>query len=312
MLLQQATTAQDMTPSLRQECLLWLARAQHAAGQTAAAAETYRTSLMLGRPSLLPFSEMPLYRPPLAAMLAGLDATLDNAASFRTFCDALLATHPDLHDAIFRYWALSPATPSPDVPHCVRAESFTAHDLLAAWQWCDPRDRGTVTSGADLEIHAAEGCDLWHLNFAAPRLLTTLDGDFAIQATCAPVTCGMPMGGLCLWGDTGNFLRLDRGALGPGEVSLMGCIAGQDCMVGRGRLPGSTVTLRLERRGVHVRGLCSVDSQIWWLVGECEWPWQGCVAVGPFVVGLIDRTLYPAAPPHGGGLQFSTVQIWRV
>lgn len=69
--------------------------------------------------------------------------------------------------------------------------------------------------------------------------------------------------------------------------------------------------LRIERRDATVRGLCSADGEHWWLVGACAWSWPGAVAAGPFVLGLIDRTIYPGAPAAGGALTFASVQLWR-
>ena len=94
-------------------------------------------------------------------------------------------------------------------------------------------------------------------------------------------------------------------------MTLAGSIANKDRFVGRGRLVGDTIHLRLERRRDRVRGLCSGDGIAWSLVGETEWVWSGILLAGPYVIGLVDRTLYPGAPPHGGVLCFDTVRIWQ-
>ena len=46
-------------------------------------------------------------------------------------------------------------------------------------------------------------------------------------------------------------------------MALEGCIANKDVVIGRGRLVGSPVTLRMERIGDTVRALCSADESEW-------------------------------------------------
>jgi hypothetical protein len=48
-----------------------------------------------------------------------------------------------------------------------------------------------------LEIHAANGRDLRHINLSAPRLLRPMSGEFAVQTACVPVSNEKPaIGGL--------------------------------------------------------------------------------------------------------------------
>ncbi|MCB0074130.1 MAG: hypothetical protein KDE20_21845, partial [Caldilineaceae bacterium] len=126
-----------------------------------------------------------------------------------------------------------------------------------------------------------------------------------------PVDSARPaMGGVLLWHDLRNFVRLDRGARGLDEISFMGCIDGKDAIFGRGRLPGDDVRLRLERTGQTVRALCSADGVDWFSVGSVELadvaPWEA----GIFAVGYVDRALYPGTPAGGGALRFASVSLW--
>jgi hypothetical protein len=118
------------------------------------------------------------------------------------------------------------------------------------------------------------------------------------------------MGGLLLWHDLRNFVRLDWGARGPDEISFMGCIDGEDAVFGRGRLPGARIWLRLERTGPQVRALCSADGRDWFTAGAVSLadvaPWQA----GIFAVGYVDRALYPGTPAGGGALRFTSVTLW--
>src|SRR5205823_4503266 len=124
-----------------------------------------------------------------------------------------------------------------------------------------------------LEIRAANGRDLWFVNASAPRLLLLVAGAFAAQTACSPVTAEKPaIGGILLWKDRSNFLRLDRGARGPYEISFSGCLENKDTVIGRGRLPSERAFLRLERLGPRVQALCSAEGQRWFTVGAVDFP----------------------------------------
>jgi hypothetical protein len=177
-----------------------------------------------------------------------------------------------------------------------------------------------------LEIHAANGRDLWNVNLSAPRLLRSVSGDFAVQTVCVPVSvaptscrqtsrqdaCATEkpaIGGLLLWKDKENFLRLDRGTRGKHEISFMGCLANKDVVIGRGRLPSERVHLRLERIGSRVNALCSADGREWFTVGHAEFPLADPVEVGLHGIGNIDRTIYPGAYPDGTAIRFEEFNV---
>ena len=308
--LSRASQTGKLPANLRQHALLWLARAQIAAGDAEAAVMTCQAGLQLGYPETLPFCTLPLFRSMLAGFLATLDAALDDPVAFRATCDELRQLHAHFASPEFQFWYLQPGAPD-EMPELIVDARF-AGPLPDDWQWIAPGNGATLSVDDGLRIEAAEACDLWHLNFQAPRLVKEMQGDFAIEATCRrTLGSALPMGGLCLWGNNADFVRLDSGAMGENEVTLAGSIANKDRFVGRGRLVGDTIHLRLERRRDRVRGLCSGDGIAWSLVGETEWVWSGILLAGPYVIGLVDRTLYPGAPPHGGVLCFDTVRIWQ-
>jgi hypothetical protein len=136
-----------------------------------------------------------------------------------------------------------------------------------------------------LEIHAANGRGLWFVNWSAPRILRSLSpvlsaaegGDWVAQTACVPATKEKPaLGGLLLWKDRRNYLRLDRGVTGEHEILFMGCLGNRDILIGRGRLESANqrvsgssgqVFLRLERVGDRVNALCSADGENWFTVG---------------------------------------------
>jgi regulation of enolase protein 1 (concanavalin A-like superfamily) len=191
-------------------------------------------------------------------------------------------------------------------PNAQRAPEIQNRD----WVWQDPFGDCSFRVQNGLEIHAANGRDLWHLNLSAPRLLRPAAGAFAIQTACAPLTPDQPaMGGMLLWKDKQNFLRLDRGTRGPHEVSFQGCLGNQDVIIGRGRLPAERMFLRLERLGPRVSALCSADGQEWFTVGHAEFPIEDPLEVGLHAIGAIDRTLYPGAYPEGTAIRFESTEL---
>ena len=120
------------------------------------------------------------------------------------------------------------------------------------------------------------------------------------------------MGGLLLWFNESNFIRLDRGTMGEDEVTLMGCIDNEDAIFGRGCLSGERITLRLERIGDQIRALCRVPDQAWYSVGSVNIPFEGPYEAGIFACGYVDRTIYPGTPAGGGSLCFESFALCKI
>src|SRR5207249_1215835 len=149
------------------------------------------------------------------------------------------------------------------------------------------------------------------LNLSAPRLLRPTSQEFAVQTVCARVLADRAaIGGILIWKERQNFLRLDRGTRGEHEISFTGCLENRDLVLGRGRLPAERVFLRLERLGDRVNALCSAEGQSWFTVGHVEFPSVDPVEVGLFAVGSIDRMIYPGAYPEGTAIHFESFQLW--
>lgn len=309
-MLQKSLASVTVAPDIKEWVRLMLARAYAAAGRGDDCAHLCQAALQRDSARFPVTTWGPLYHLQLTLVLAQLDAVSTDPAAFHAYCAEVQQQAPHLVALLPGPWALAPAQPWP-MPRLVLEEHFTtAPD--DRWQWIDPTGAGACATGPGLTLRAGEGCGLWHLNLLAPRLLTRIEGDFALQAICMPAGgAGLPLGGLCLWGDDTAFVHLGWGELGRGQLMLVGRIDNQDRAFGRGRLAAERITLRIERRGATVRGLCRADDERWWLVGACEWSWSGALASGPFVLGLVDRTIYPGAPAAGGALTFASVQLWR-
>jgi hypothetical protein len=119
------------------------------------------------------------------------------------------------------------------------------------------------------------------------------------------------MGGLLLWKDSENFLRLERGGGGRDAISFGGCLGDEDVIIGRGRLTSDRVLLRIERTGGRVNALCSPDGEEWFTVGQVEFPVEDPVQIGLHAIGNIDRTIYAGAYPEGTAIRFESFQLWR-
>ncbi len=146
-----------------------------------------------------------------------------------------------------------------------------------------------------------------------------------MQTVCIPVSEEKPaIGGLLIWKDRENYLRLDRGTTGEHDVFFGGCLENQDVIIGRGRLestnadlrservsgPSGQVFLRLERIGERVNALCSADGENWFTVGHVEFPVEDPVQVGLHAIGFIDRSVYHGAYPDGTAIRFESFQLW--
>jgi hypothetical protein len=142
-------------------------------------------------------------------------------------------------------------------------------------------------------------------------LRTPVAGDFALQVQCLPSTLRpLAMGGLLLWCDMTNFVRLDWGGLGPGEISCLGAVDGRRCFWGRTSTRCAQPYLRLERSGDTVRALYSEDGRQWLLVAEAEAA-PGSWTAGLIALGMVDRAIHPGAPGGGGAMRFRAIHLCK-
>ena len=177
------------------------------------------------------------------------------------------------------------------------------------WQWVDPfGDCSWSHQDGAVAIRAANGRDLWWTNVSAPRLVRRFGADLSLQAECGPAGDLAPaLGGLLIWVDAHNYLRLDYGSGGPHEIAFMGCVNGKSAVIGRGRLAAKNAVLRLTRTGSQVTAWCSAGAGGWYTVGTADF--AACaVSAGFYAAGLIDRTIYPDAYPRGTCIRFSELR----
>ena len=164
---------------------------------------------------------------------------------------------------------ISPGAPigtTTDVP--VSALPFRddfAGELKPGWQWIDPQGDSVKTLDAlhgGLRITVTGPHDLyWETGFEAPRLLREADGDFTLETRVSgpDAWCG----GLLVWKDQQNYVRLDRGNHFVNEVSFQASDHGHYIRAAAEFLAGSPVWLRLQRRGPVFTASYSFDGRDW-------------------------------------------------
>lgn len=307
------------------EALCALGQVHRAQGNTGEALRQFQAAIAVGKGEPMA----------LASALSCLEIAYEDAGQFRAFCSRFQQEHPDLRPALqagtgaVAQWFLEPARP--DARFSTRESGWERHEdrrLKAAiesprssWSWRDPLEDCSFTVRNGLEIHAVNGRDLFIINWSAPRWLRSAPRECAVQTVCARVSSEKPaLGGILLWKDPQNFLRLDWGARGRDEVSLFGRLQNRDLrvglqnsdvMIGRGRLSAERVHLRLERRRRDVNALCSADGRDWFTVGRAALAIEEPLMVGPYAIGHTDRTLYPAAHREGTAIRFESFRVWR-
>jgi tetratricopeptide (TPR) repeat protein len=275
---------------------LALGRSYLAKGEREEALKRFQQSLSLGGPS--------------PQILCALEEAYLEPEEFRAICGCLREEHPEMRDLPFAQWYLEPTEPL-CFSQLLVSERFVM-SLSSDWAWQDPFGDCAWKAENGLEIHAANGRDLQHLNLSAPRLLRSVSEGLALETTCVAVSAEKPaIGGLLLWKDSRNYLRLDRGTRGPHEISFSGCVADRDLIIGRGRLPTERVILRLERVGSRVNALCSADGQNWFTVGQVTFAVDDPLEIGVFGIGRIDRTIYHGAHPCGTAIRFESFRLMR-
>jgi regulation of enolase protein 1 (concanavalin A-like superfamily) len=251
--------------------------------------------------------------PQVANVLSELEQACEDPKAFRDFCDRC---HVQAGDGPFVQWYLEPAevgamrsgVPHPQAP---LREEFS-ETLPSAWTWQDPFADCSYTVRNGLEIQATDGRGLLFTNVSAPRMLRSVAGDWIAQSSSVPATeKELAIGGLVLWKDKKNYLRLDRGATGKGEIIFMGCLENQDILIGRGRMPSEHVFLRLERVGEWVHAFCSADGERWFTVGGVSFPVEEPFQVGLHAIGHIDRGVYHGDYLDGTAIRFESFQLWE-
>jgi regulation of enolase protein 1 (concanavalin A-like superfamily) len=130
----------------------------------------------------------------------------------------------------------------------------------------------------------------------SPRIVKEMDGDFAVTVKVtgdfkpggtSTNPKGVPYngGGILIWSDSDNFIRLERGAVLRGS-KVGSYIAFEEREGGyRGAVhnevyPGGTCWLRLERKGSRITGAVSMDGRTWKALKPIDTIWPAKLKIG--------------------------------
>jgi hypothetical protein len=187
-------------------------------------------------------------------------------------------------------WYLRPAAPSEAFRFRLFRDDFDAPALRPEWQWHDPTRVSAYSlteKSGHLTLHAGRGlCLRPGDNRNAPRMLLEACGDFALETKMHgdwDERYEVGSGGLLVWQDTLNFVRLEKFTMNSqhhGSIECEAWTGGQYRSLGRGLLRGSVFYLRLERTGDRFTGLCSADGSHWLTCGQAIIPMKDPLRLG--------------------------------
>ncbi len=252
--------------------------------------------------------------------LGGLEqayADLGMPHKFRELCDSFKRNHPDASSRLpLQSWYLEPTGLTRGFPHLTLADEFGMDRIHPSWIWTDEFGDCAYKNAeaGGVEVSAANGRDLYHLNLSAPRLVMDFSGDFAVEVCISSASDDKPQqGGLLIWKDKDNFLRFERGVDGQHEMRLHGYVNGEWHIAGRGLLKAEgneEVHLRLERSGDEFTSYCSTDGESWFTCGRMTLPMEDPIQAGIHAIGMIDRTIYCGEYKEGTATVFRNFRIW--
>ena len=170
----------------------------------------------------------------VATALVTIERAMDDPERFRALC---LTLDERIGEHTARQWFLEPADPRSLKDPTFDTQFTDTLDPGSIWE--DPFEDGVLRVQEGAQIQAANGRNLWFTDMSAPRLMRQIASGsvsgFVVETTCTGATGkSVAMGGLLLWEGARNFLRLDYGYAGPQTVLLLGCLDGQDVVLGQG------------------------------------------------------------------------------
>lgn len=136
--------------------------------------------------------------------------------------------------------------------------------------------------------------------FNAPRVLREIDGDFVLSVKVSgefkpgpkstnPKSVPFLAGGILVWSDSDNFIRLERAAMNRGgrllpTVGFEEWEGGYAGAVHNEAFQEGTCYLRLERKGSRIFGAISRDGSQWKILKPIDTVWPSKLKVGLMAV----------------------------
>jgi len=148
------------------------------------------------------------------------------------------------------------------------------HDPVASgWEWVNSAEDCTYQIyGKGIEINVPTDHDIWRSNHKGPGLIREIQGDFIAETYIQDGSAGKRHGGLIVWKDTDNYIRLDIPSSGIFEniVYMTGNVAGNPIIFGGCSFKYDKVWLRIERKGDRFTGYLSKDGENWCYCGSVD------------------------------------------
>ena len=181
------------------------------------------------------------------------------------------------------------------------SEDFGLDPSTTDWEWVDPMEDCCyrVEAGEYLEIEVPPDHNLWYrTNCDAPRLLRRISGDFMVETMISDGSNGAKAGGLLVWSDEDNLIRLEvtyvlcyRAFLDQSDIAS--CIY---------PLEADSCRLRLERQGNRFTAYASWEREEWYRCG-----WIDMALEDPIQIGIYG--VCPSAPTTS--TRFEYFKIYR-
>jgi len=254
------------------------------------------------------------YHAPLLFLKEAYEA-LSEPDKYREYCLSLKECYADVIEKLPSFKLdFEPVSPSEEYRNLIFEDDFQKK-VDESYVWIDEfNDCDYRFTGNGVEIYSANGRDLNGTNNSAPRLTREVAGDFAVETIVSPVSDEKPqIGGILLWKDKSNFLRLERGNWGKKTVSYAGYVDGKpyNCSHGFLSYAGDDIYLRLERSGSKFHAYCNSDGKKWLSCGEIELQAEDPIQVGIYAYGMIDRHIYCGSFKEGTATLFRKFRLWK-
>jgi regulation of enolase protein 1 (concanavalin A-like superfamily) len=162
------------------------------------------------------------------------------------------------------------------------SDYFDSSSLTSGWSWIDPKGDSnyslTALPGYMRISTSGRGHDLY-LNFDAPRMVQSIDGDFVVSTrVLIDPRYNYQGAGLLVWQDSNNYIRLERTLVSG--IDLWYRIQG---VYGGVELPYSTygdIYFRISRAGNSFTASYGLDNKTWNPVLTINFPANNTLQVG--------------------------------
>ncbi|MCX6113383.1 MAG: DUF1349 domain-containing protein, partial [Proteobacteria bacterium] len=244
---------------------------------------------------------------------------LNKSDEFLDLCHHLKERYANIIEMYsFHQWYLEKIQPSYSFLTISSDNDSQFGNINSLWNWIDEFGDCSYHIRDDskgIEIHSANGRNLYGNNNSAPRLLRQISSDFAVEVCISSVSEDKPqIGGLLIWKDRYNYVCFTKGIKGQHQYSFDGYSNNKEIDKGRGFLPtndNNETYLRLERSGDEFTSYCSIDGENWFTCGKITLPMEDPIQVGIHAIGMIDRTIYCGEYKEGNATVFRILKLWK-